>query len=126
MAFRQRCNLPPQAMIDILLAEDSLLAGLNEEYRGTSGPTDVLAFEMGKDETDSNDHWILGQVVVSCDRVVEQACDLGITFEEELARLVVHGLLHLAGYGHEDEAARLEMDSVNDEILHKAFSGEPG
>ena len=122
--FRSRCSIPPQAMIDILLADDRLLADLNEEYRGIAGPTDVLAFELGKDETDSEDHWILGQVVVSCDRAAEQARELNVSFDEELARLTVHGLLHLAGYGHEIENARREMDEVGDEILEEAFTGK--
>jgi probable rRNA maturation factor len=125
-AFRRRCNIPPQAMIDILLGEDKLLAELNREYRDIAGPTDVLAFEMGKDETDSDDHWILGQVVVSCDRAAEQARELGVSFEEEMARLTVHGLLHLAGYDHESEAERSTMDDVGDKILDEAFSGKIG
>ncbi len=124
--FRRYCSIPPQAMIDILLADDKLLAALNEEYRDVAGPTDVLAFEMGKDETDSDDHWILGQVVVSCDRAVEQARELGVSFEEELVRLTVHGLLHLAGYGHESEAVRSTMDEVGDKILDEAFSEKKG
>jgi probable rRNA maturation factor len=125
-AFRRRCSIPPQAMIDILLGDDKLLAELNEEYRDIAGPTDVLAFEMGKDETDSDDHWILGQVVVSCDRAVEQARELGVSFEEELARLTVHGLLHLAGYGHDSETAGSKMDEIGDKILDEAFSGKTG
>lgn len=123
-AFRRYCSIPPQAMIDILLGDDGLLSELNREYRDIAGPTDVLAFEMGKDETDSDDHWILGQVVVSCDRAAEQARELGVSFEEELARLTVHGLLHLAGYGHESETARSTMDEVGDKILDEAFSGK--
>jgi len=122
--FRRYCNIPPQAMIDIFLGDDGLLAELNREYRDIAGPTDVLAFEMGKDETDSDDHWILGQVVVSCDRAAEQARELEVSFEEELGRLTVHGLLHLAGYGHESEAARSAMDEVGDKILDEAFSGK--
>jgi len=113
-------------MVDILLADDKLLAELNEKYRDISGPTDVLAFEMGKDETDREDHWILGQVVVSCDRAVEQARALGIPFDEELARLMVHGLLHLAGYGHDNENEERRMDDATDEILGETFSGEAG
>ncbi len=125
-AFRKRCNIPPQAMIDILLADDETLAELNREYRDTAGPTDVLAFEMGKDETDNDEHWILGQVVVSCDRAVEQAREQGVTLEEELARLTLHGLLHLAGYRHGSETARVEMDNLSDEILEEVLSEEAG
>lgn len=124
--FRKRCDIPPQAMIDILLADDKTLAELNLEYRDTGGPTDVLAFEIGKDETDSDEHWILGQIVISCDRAAEQARERGITLDEELARLAVHGLLHLAGFDHDSDAAGVEMDGISDEILEKVLSEEAG
>ncbi len=122
--FRRHCNVPAQAMIDVLLADDNLLADLNEKYRDIAEPTDVLAFEMGKDETDSDDHWILGQVVVSCNRAVEQARESGISFDEELAHLTVHGLLHLVGYDHDNDDARRKMDDIGDKILDEVFSGK--
>ncbi|MCP4229911.1 MAG: rRNA maturation RNase YbeY [bacterium] len=122
--FMRRCDIPKQAAIDILFADDRILAELNAEYREIKGPTDVLAFEIGKDETDRDDYWILGQVVVSCERALEQAAEYGIPFMEEITRLMLHGLLHLVGYGHSTEDERSEMERLGDEIVSEAFKGE--
>jgi probable rRNA maturation factor len=79
--------------VNIVLTDDGTLSDLNERFKGHEGPTDVLAFDFEEDD-------FLGEVYVSLDRAREQAQDYGITEEEEVGRLVIHGLLHLLGYSH--------------------------
>ena len=79
--------------VNIVLTDDETLRDLNERFKGRKGPTDVLAFDF--EEPD-----FLGEVYVSLDRAREQARYYGVSEEEEIERLVLHGLLHLLGYTH--------------------------
>ncbi len=79
--------------VSILLTDDDGIRGLNNKYRGIDRPTDGLSFSL-------NDAYMLGDIVVSLERVSAQAVDYHVTFDEELSRLLVHGLLHLLGYDH--------------------------
>ncbi len=80
--------------LSILLADDVTLRELNRRFRNLDRPTDVLSFPM-------DDPILLGDVAISLDRVRAQAPLYGVSEEEELLRLLVHGILHLAGYDHE-------------------------
>ena len=111
----------------VSFVDDAEIARLNEEFRGKTGPTDVLSFEAdGYDEDDEFD-WPddpddageleLGDVVIAPDVAQAQCAGFGMTFEGELSLLLVHGLLHLCGYDHiEDDDAR-EMQARETEIL---------
>lgn len=81
------------AELSILLTDDAGIRELNRDYRGKDKPTDVLSFPM-------NDEVVLGDIVISLPRARAQALEFGSTAAEELARLLVHGLLHLIGYEH--------------------------
>jgi probable rRNA maturation factor len=61
---------------------------------------------------------VLGDIVISIPRTVEQAAEYGFAFREELLRLLIHGLLHLAGYDHEKDRQRLKMEKKERELLH--------
>lgn len=79
--------------LSILLTDNDEIRELNREYRGKDKPTDVLSFPM-------DDECMLGDIVISIEKAVSQAGEFGVSFDEEMARLLVHGLLHLAGYDH--------------------------
>lgn len=90
--------------ISILLTTDEEIGELNSRYRDIDKPTDVLSFPM-------EDAELLGDVVVSYERVLEQATRFGVTNDEELSRLLIHGTLHLLGFEHEHggkEAAKMK------------------
>lgn len=93
--------------LSIALVDDATIADLNARYRGKRGPTDVLAFSMldGEDEAEAGD-W-LGDVVVSLDTAARQARRAHRSLDGVVARLLIHGTLHLLGHDHErDEEAR--------------------
>jgi len=84
--------------LSIALVSDAQIKRLNKLYRNKDKPTDVLSFPIGEKVED----WlILGDIVISVDTARRQAQELGHSLEEELKRLLVHGLVHLLGYDHE-------------------------
>jgi probable rRNA maturation factor len=84
--------------LSIALVSDPQIKRLNKLYRNKDKPTDVLSFPIGEKVED----WlILGDIVISVDTAKRQAKELGHSLEEELKRLLVHGLVHLLGYDHE-------------------------
>ena len=89
----------------IAFVSDKKIRELNRQFRGIDKATDVLSFPSdGPDE--------LGDVAVSVDTAAVQAKENGLKFDEEIAQLILHGLLHLSGYDHETdngEMNRLEL-----------------
>lgn len=90
-----------RATVGLCLSDDAHLHALNREYRGKDRATDVLSFpaeaQPGDDPAEAD---YLGDIVISMERAERQAPRFSATFEEETARLLVHGLLHLLGYDH--------------------------
>jgi probable rRNA maturation factor len=99
----------PAAEVGVLLCDDATIRSLNREFRGKDRPTDVLSFPAGFAQEDGPPY--LGDVAISLETAAHQAAEVGVATETELRTLLVHGILHLAGYDHESddgEMARLE------------------
>jgi len=92
--------------LSILLTGDREIAALNRDFRKKDRATDVLSFPMGERIDGGRPSQILGDVVISVERAREQAEMLGVLLEEELLRLLIHGVLHLCGYDHERVSKR--------------------
>ena len=91
----------------IAFVSDKAIRQLNRQFRGVDKATDVLSFPAD-DEDESN----LGDIAISVETAAVQAKENGLTFEDEVAQLILHGLLHLSGYDHETdngEMNRLEL-----------------
>lgn len=104
--------------LSILLVDNDEITRLNREYLSRDYPTDVLAFAMGEGEGGSLHPSLLGDVVISTEMAESEAQQRGVTLQQEIALLLVHGILHLLGYEHEDvpeEAAK--MRTKEEEIL---------
>lgn len=92
------------AELGILFVGDQRMRGLNRRYRGKDRTTDVLAFAMRDARTPHTSRRtpdMLGDVVISVPTACRQAMEAGRSLDEELAWLLVHGILHLCGYDHE-------------------------
>ncbi len=118
--YRERYDVPPQAVVEVTVADDALLAELNREYRRREGPTDVLAFPIGRDPVEPEQIWLWGEVYVSVDRAREQAERRRVAVDEEPAALEAHGLLHLAGYDDDSDEARAEMERAASDLTAEA------
>lgn len=89
----------------IAFVSDKRIRELNRQFRGIDKATDVLSFPAEEEEN-------LGDIAVSVDTAAVQAKENGLSFEEEISQLILHGLLHLSGYDHETdngEMNRLEL-----------------
>jgi probable rRNA maturation factor len=96
----------------VAFVSDRVMRELNRRWRGKRGTTDVLSFPAEQDELERQAGATLGDVVISVERAARQAAEHGLTFENEVEQLILHGLLHLCGYDHEadgGEMNRLEL-----------------
>jgi probable rRNA maturation factor len=113
-----------ESELSILLVDDDEMTQLNREYLARDHPTNVLAFTMREGEDQDLHPALLGDVVISTETAEREAQQSGVTLEEEMARLLIHGVLHLLGYEHEDvpeEAAT--MEAKEKEILSRLGFG---
>jgi len=87
--------------LSILFTDDGHIADLNRRYLGRKGPTNVLAFPMSEDLVSDVPSGMLGDVVISIDKAVQESEESGEVLDETIYRLLIHGILHLLGYDHE-------------------------
>ena len=126
---------PYEAEVNLLLTDDEAIHEMNREHRHIDRPTDVLSFPMIEYETpgdlsgieESADAFdpetgelMLGDIVISKDRVIAQAEEYGHSVRREYAFLLAHSMLHLLGYDHMDEEERKVMEDRQREIMEKA------
>lgn len=114
-----------ESELSILLVDDDEMTQLNRQYLSRDHPTNVLAFAMGEGEDTGLHPDLLGDVVISTETAEQEAQQRGVTLKEEMALLLVHGILHLLGYEHEDvpeEAAK--MEATQQEVLTRLGLGE--
>ena len=100
------------ASATVVFVSDRAMSELNQRWRGKRETTDVLSFAAAQDKFEKSEGLNLGDVVISANQAARQAKENGLTFDDEVAQLIVHGLLHLCGYDHatdEGEMNRLEL-----------------
>ena len=126
-------NCPYEAQINVVLTDNEGIRELNREYRGIDRETDVLSFPnvdfaregvFEIDEDSEADYFdpdsgelILGDIMISVDKVFRQAESFGHSARREFAFLVAHSMLHLCGYDHMEETERLVMEQKQEAIL---------
>jgi probable rRNA maturation factor len=91
----------------LVFVSDRAMRELNRRWRGKGGTTDVLSFPAEQAEFEKNSGATRGDVVISVERAARQAAENGLTLEEEIAQLILHGLLHLCGYDHETDSGEM-------------------
>ena len=121
-------GVAPPYEVSLVFADSETVKQLNRDYRGVDEPTDVLAFYMlPQKEADSSfalppdGVTRLGEVIISYPQAVEQAREQGHSTEKELALLVIHGILHLLGYDHEEPKEEAKMRTREKELLEKCL-----
>jgi probable rRNA maturation factor len=111
--------------VSVLLTADADIRKLNQQFRDIDQPTDVLSFPQNAEEDPPfPGEIILGDIAVSLDTAQAQAKEHGLTFEEEIILLLIHGILHLLGYDHEiSEQEEEKMRSKTRELFNLVFPG---
>lgn len=109
--------------VNIVLTNPENIRKMNKEYRNIDKETDVLSFPMFEkyelDEREALNEDVLGDIVISIERVKEQADEYGHSFERELSYMAVHGFYHLMGYDHIDEEDKIIMRQKEEIVLEK-------
>ena len=98
--------------VTVAFVSDRAMRELNRRWRGQTGTTDVLSFPADQDEFEKSEESTLGDVVISVEQAERQAAKNKLAFDDEIAQLILHGLLHLCGYDHSTdngEMNRLEL-----------------
>lgn len=129
-------NCPYESTVNVTLVDNDSIKEINSEHRGIDKATDVLSFPMIEYEIPGNfdnlegDEYndcfdpdtgelMLGDIVISVDKVNEQAKEYGHSIKRELGFLVAHSMFHLFGYDHMEDEERIEMESLQKELLNK-------
>ena len=129
--FIRNCEL------NIIIGDDELLKSLNLNHKGINDSTDVLSFNIepiddfvlvddNSSQSSGNSEFVMpegtsgliGEVIISIEKIVSQSHAKGISFNQELAVLVIHGILHILGFDHEDDQDYEKMQ----EFADKAYS----
>lgn len=119
-------NAPSPCEMSIVFTDSETIHRLNRDYRGIDHPTDVLSFCMASGEEKDALSFILppddiahlGEVIISCPQAVEQAAVQEHPIDMELTVLLIHGILHLLGYDHEDTADEAKMQAREKQLMH--------
>lgn len=120
---------PGPLELGVVVTTDDEVHTLNREYLGHDYQTDVISFGMEEEEpgsifiTPDERPPYLGDVVISYDRAADQGPEYGHTAEQEVATLLVHGLLHLLGWDDMDEESRIRMHARQDELYSSGWPG---
>lgn len=120
--------------LSVTFTDNQGIQEINQSERGIDSPTDVLSFPLLDFETPGdlsyverypqdyfnpeNNELILGDIVISLEKMEEQAKEYGHSIKRELAFLTVHSMLHLMGYDHMEESDRIQMEKLQDDILN--------
>lgn len=116
--------------ISMLLVDDDRMAALNEEYRGVADTTDVLSFPMLEEDEalnepamseipKSEEALLLGDIVISVPRAMEQSVANGQALRDEMSWLTTHAMLHLLGYDHAKADEKAKMRSREALVLNR-------
>ena len=119
----EQMELPAHAELSVTFVSNDEMARLNKEYRGMEGPTDVLSFECDNVDDEVSQAagedapYELGDIVIAPDVAAAQSDDYGTSIVEEFELLLVHGVLHLCGMDHMEDAEAEAMEAREQEIL---------
>lgn len=104
--------------VSLTFVTNSHIRELNRDYRGIDRETDVLSFPID-DSFDVDGPLLLGDIVISVEKAVEQAEEYGHTLKREILYLVVHSMLHLLGYDHIEEEDAVVMRRLEKKIMNE-------
>jgi probable rRNA maturation factor len=117
----------PDREISLLLVDNEQIRCINRQYLDRDRPTNVISFSLGEGDCGCVNPQILGDIVISVERAVQDAAEGGLTLNEELDFLLIHGLLHLLGYQHEgvEEDEAIKMTHKENELFSMLHGYEP-
>ena len=109
----------------IVFADDAAIAELNGKWRGKAHATNVLSFPAEDMPLPAGEAKPLGDIILAWGVVASEAAQQGKSLPDHTTHLIIHGLLHLLGYDHEDDGEALEMEGLETEILKGLGISDP-
>ena len=106
--------------LSVFFCNNEIIQGLNRQYRNLDESTDVLSFEMGEM---AGDRFLPGDIVISLEKAEENARNFEVSPEEEIRRLLIHGILHLAGMDHATNEKNEPMLIFQETLLTEIADG---
>lgn len=120
--YAEQEGLPDELVIGLTFCDDDAIRAINKEYRGIDRATDVLSFPLYErdDEIELLEGELapFGDIVLSVPHAQAQAAEYDHSVEREVCYLVVHGLMHLAGYDHIEPDDKVEMRAEEEALLN--------
>ncbi len=120
--YAEQEGLPDELVIGLTFCDDEAIRSINNEYRGIDRATDVLSFPLYErdDEIELLEDELapFGDIVLSVPHAQAQAAEYGHSVEREVCYLIVHGLMHLAGYDHIEPEDKVEMRAAEEALLN--------
>lgn len=110
----------PDKEISILFVDDREIRDLNDKYLKRNRPTNVISFPMAQGKFSEITPQLLGDVVISVETAIKEARESGLSLEEEIAFLLIHGILHLMGYDHA-RGRRQPMEMVQERLFNRLW-----
>jgi len=114
----------PDGELSILLVDDQQIAQLNQTYLNREGPTNVIAFSMREGQFNEITPNLLGDVVISMETARSEAEAAQLSLENRFDQLLIHGILHLLGYDHEQTRKQAKRMEDKSNSLLKMLDGE--
>ena len=113
---REKLENTENTYVSFLITTNDVIQNINNEYRGKNTPTDVISFAYNETEN-IGPFDILGDIIISAEKVTEQAKEYGHSTEREFYYVLCHGMLHLLGYDHIDDEDKKVMREKEEELL---------
>lgn len=105
-----------KARLTYIFCSDEYLLGMNRQFLNHDTLTDIITFDMSENKDE-----LLGEIYISAERVRENAIKFGVTYNDELHRVIFHGALHLCGFADKKEADKQQMRKMEDKCLGAYF-----
>ena len=110
--------------LSVLLLDNKGIRAVNKKYLNRNRPTNVISFSLTEGEFGNINPHVLGDVVISVEKALEQAETRGTSLEEELTFLLIHGILHLVGYDHEKKGSEREKMRKKEKEVYRFIAGK--
>lgn len=118
-AVENTTKIPQKGIIHIIVVWPEEMERLNTSYRKKTGPTDILTFPYLHSVEKATD--IAGEIYLCLEKIHLYAQERGVSYEEQLKYIIIHGLIHMMGYDHETEEQATEMEKI-EAIIQKKVS----
>lgn len=119
LVFHEAKRVPQQTNIVVFFTNDQNMQRLNRQWRGKDKPTNVLSFPNYHNGMEEEEDFEWGNIALGYETIKQEAELSGISFVDHATHLLIHGVLHLIGFDHEEEEEASDMEQREYDLLHQ-------